>query len=37
MNSAYVARYKVDIQKLVTFLYTNNEISESEYKEEQHL
>ena len=27
-----VAGYKINIQKLVTFLYTNNEILEKEYK-----
>ena len=27
-----VARYKINIQKLITFLYTNNEILEKEYK-----
>ena len=27
-----VAEYKINIQKLVAFLYTNNEILEKEYK-----
>ena len=27
-----VAGYKINIQKLVTFLYANNEILENEYK-----
>ena len=27
-----VARYKINIQKSITFLYTNNEILEKEYK-----
>ena len=27
-----VVRYKINIQKLVAFLYTNNEILEKEYK-----
>ena len=29
-----VAGYKINIQKTVTFLYTNNEILEKEYKNE---
>ena len=32
MNSAKVAGYKINIQKLVAFLYTNNGILEKEYK-----
>ena len=28
-----VAGYRINIQKLVAFLYTNNEISEREYKQ----
>ena len=32
-----VAGYKIDIQKSVAFLYTNNEISERESKKKFHL
>ena len=34
LNSKFskVASYKINIQKSVTFLYTNNEILEKEYK-----
>ena len=28
-----IAEYKINRQKLVAFIYTNNEISEREYKE----
>ena len=31
-----VARYKINIQKSVVFLYTNNELSERETKETTH-
>ena len=31
-KSSKVAGYKINIQKSVTFLYTNNEILEKEYK-----
>ena len=33
-ESSKVAGYKINIQKLVTFLYTNNEILEKEYKKQ---
>ena len=33
INEFYkVARYKINIQKLVTFLYTNNQLTEREFK-----